>query len=79
MTQATILMVAFGFLIIVGSSMGCFGTGYRPGDECVHGGCGRGMAAKRCTKDDILNLLREASRCIPRSPEGTSYSFKKIK
>ena len=37
------------------------------------------MIVPGCSKGDILNLLREASRCVPRSPEGISYSFKKIR
>jgi len=66
-------MGAFGFLVILGSSMGCpgFCTPWTP--------CGRRHTiAKGCTESDFLNLLREASRCIPRSPEGISYSFKDI-
>ena len=72
MTQATLLMGAFGFLVIVGISMGCGGGG--SGNE---GTLARSMypATRGCTQTDILNLLREASRCIPRSPEGISYYF----
>ena len=58
MTQATILMGAFGFLVLVGNSMGCFGPvfPYKNGD--------------------IFDLLQQASRRIPTSLEGISYSFK---
>ena len=78
MTQATILMGAFGLLVIVGSSMGCPGfiTPWTPYDP-------RRTIAKECTKNELLiianNVRREVSRCLPRSPEGISYSFNDIR
>ena len=80
MTQATLVMGAFVFLVIVGSSMGSFGTGYRQRDlEAAHGARSLYPTAKKCTTEDVFTLLDIASRCSKRGPEGISYSFNDIR